>query len=148
MARRVRPESKVNQRWSAKSHSKIENIRQANARLREFALSDTRGPSVSQTDNFLDARSNLAQEFKVKKGNKTVWFTGYREEYRDLSPKELSQQNKSIEGFLQSDTGTVSKYEKVLRKQIFQMTFLMWQSVMYRLGILSCPIRNTISIIS
>lgn len=117
MARRARPESKVNQRWSTKSHSKIENIRQANARLKEFALSDTRSPSVSQTENFLDARSNLAQEFKVKKGNRTIWYTGYREEYRDLSPKELSQQNKSIEGFLQSDTGTVSKYEKVLRKQ-------------------------------
>lgn len=117
MARRIRPESKVNQRWKAKSHSKIENIRQANARLKEFALSDTRSPSVSQTENFLDARSNLAQEFKVKKGNRTIWYTGYREEYRDLSPKELSQQNKSIEGFLQSDTGTVSKYEKVLRKQ-------------------------------
>lgn len=117
MARRARPESKVQQRWSTKSHSKIENIRQANARLREFALSDTRSPSVSQTENFLDARSSLAQEFKVKKGNRTIWYTGYREEYRDLSPKELSQQNKSIEGFLQSDTSTISKYDKVLRKQ-------------------------------
>ena len=117
MARRARPESKVQQRWSTKSHSKIENIRQANARLREFALSDTRSPSVSQTENFLDAKSSLAQEFKVKKGNRTIWYTGYREEYRDLSPKELAQQNKSIEGFLQSDTSTISKYDKVLRKQ-------------------------------
>lgn len=117
MARRKRPEETVNQRWAMNNHSRIENIRQANARLKEFALSDTRSPSVAQTENFLDARSDLAQEFKVKKGNKTVWFTGYKEEYRELSPKELSQQNKSIEGFLKSDTGTVSKFDKVLRKQ-------------------------------
>lgn len=109
----------VNQRWNASKHPNIENLRQANARLREFAIKDVESPSFTMTQEFLENRPH--KETKLQRGNRTIWLNEYPD-YSKLSPKEKRDTMKSINKFLDSETGTVNKYNKVLRKRYESFT--------------------------
>lgn len=106
--------SVVNERWKAKSHTQAENLKQANARIKEFVLKDVESPSYNLTTQFLE--NNPHKEVTLKQGNRTIYYNVYTDG-KGLSPKERRANTKSITKFLESDTGTIKKYDKVLRKR-------------------------------